>query len=228
MRAFASAWRLRRLLRRRAGRSTPAGPPAPRSSAASSASACSISVSSRCACALPGSSTAAGGRAAGARRLPFAFGAAFAARLRLALGLRALLAHAHVLGPAADVGVQRPVLDRDRPRADGVEQRAVVRDQQQRARERLQRRLERLAALEVEVVRRLVEDQHVRARLDEHREREPPALAAREPVERLLGLLAAEQEAAEQRARLVRLQPRRALARLQHGPGRAELLGVLA
>ena len=100
------------------------------------------------------------------------------ARLAGPLGLRALLAHAHVLGPAADVGVQRLVLDRDRARADGVEQRAVVGDQQQRARERLQRRLERLAALEVEVVGRLVEDQHVGARVDEDRQRQPPALAA--------------------------------------------------
>ena len=141
------------------------------------------------------------------------------ARLRplgLALELRALLAHAHVLGPAADVGVQRAVLHGDRARADRVEQRAVVGDQQQRAGERLQRGLERLAALEVEVVGRLVEDQHVRARVDEHGEREAAALAAGQAVERLLGLLAAEQELAEQRARLVRLEARRALAGLEH------------
>ena len=145
------------------------------------------------------------------------------------LGVRALLAHAHVLGPAADVGVQRLVLDRDGARADRVEQRAVVRDQQQRAGERLQRRLERLAALEVEVVGRLVEDQHVGAGVDEDRQRQPPALAAGQPVERLLGRLAAEQELAEQRARLVRLEAGGALGRLQHRAraGAAELLGVL-
>ena len=73
----------------------------------------------------------------------------------------------------------------------------------------------------------LVEDQHVGARLDEHRQREPPALAARQPVDRLLGLLAAEQEAAEQRARLVRRQAGRALAASSTVPGAAELLGVL-
>ena len=50
---------------------------------------------------------------------------------------------------------------RDRARADRVEQRAVVGDEQQRAGERLQRVLERLARLEVEVVGRLVEDQDV-------------------------------------------------------------------
>ena len=48
-----------------------------------------------------------------------------------------------------------------------------MRDEQQRARERLERRLERLARLEVEVVRRLVEDEEVRARRDDDREREP-------------------------------------------------------
>ena len=55
------------------------------------------------------------------------------------------------------------VLDRDRARADRVEQRAVVGDEQQRALEGLQRVLERLARLEVEVVGRLVEDQDVGA-----------------------------------------------------------------
>ena len=164
-----------------AGRSRPAGrpapprarrarPPPPRSRASSCAR-----LASRCAFVGFGAAGAAGLRpSAPARRLR---------ALGLALELRPLLAHAHVLGPAADVGVQRPVLDRDRARADRVEQRAVVGDEQQRAREGLQRRLERLAALEVEVVRRLVEDEHVGARLDEHGEREPPALAAAQAVD---------------------------------------------
>ena len=91
----------------------------------------------------------------------------------------------------------------------------------------LERGLERLAALEVEVVRRLVEDQDVGARVDEDRQRQPPPLAAREPLDRLLGRLAGEQELAEQRARLVRRQPRGALGGLEHAGGRVELLGVL-
>ena len=53
-------------------------------------------------------------------------------------------------------------------------------DEQHRPRERLERGLERLAALEVEVVRRLVEHEEVRAARDDEREREPPPLAARE------------------------------------------------
>ena len=72
----------------------------------------------------------------------------------------------------------------------------------------LQRLLERLAALEVEVVGRLVEDQDVGPGMDEDRQRQPPALAAREPVERLLGVLAGEQEAPEQRPRLGRASAR--------------------
>ncbi len=121
------------------------------------------------------------------------------------------------------------VLDGDGARPDGVEQRAVVRHEQQRAGERLQRVLQRLAALEVQVVGRLVEDQHVGAAADEDREPEALALAAAEPVERLLDLVAGEEEAAEQRARLVRCQPR-ALARgLDHRarPAELELLAVL-
>ena len=94
-------------------------------------------------------------------------------------------------------------------------------DEQQRAGECTQGVLERLAALEVEVVGRLVEDQDVGAAADEDRQREPAPLAAGEPGERLLGLLAAEQEAPEQRPRLVRRQPGRALRRLEHGAAAA-------
>ena len=113
--------------------------------------------------------------------------------------LRASLAHQ--VGPAAVVRAERAVLDRDDPVGHGVEQRAVVRDEEHRPRERLERGLERLAALEVEVVRRLVEDEEVRARRDEQREREPPPLAAGERRDRLLVRLpAGEEEAAEQRS----------------------------
>ena len=80
------------------------------------------------------------------------------------------------------------MLDRERPLGDRVEQRAVVGDEQHRAGERLERGLERLAALEVEVVRRLVEDEEVRARRDDDREREPAPLAAGEHLDRLLVL----------------------------------------
>jgi hypothetical protein len=102
-----------------------------------------------------------------------------------------------------------------------------VGDEDERAVEGEQRVLERLAALDVEVVRRLVEDQHVRAAGDEDRERQAPALAAAQPGQRLLGLLAAEQEAPEQRARLVRGEPGVARARLEHAAGLPQLLGVL-
>ena len=81
--------------------------------------------------------------------------------------------------------------------------------------------------LEVEVVGRLVEDQDVGAGVHEDRQRQPPALAARETLDRLLGRLAGEQELAEQRARLRRGELRGALGGLEHGGGRVELLGVL-
>ena len=68
-----------------------------------------------------------------------------------------------------------------------------------RALELGQRVLERLAALDVEVVGRLVEDQHVGAGGDEDRQREPPLLAAGDVAELLLDVGAGEEEAAEQR-----------------------------
>ena len=126
--------------------------------------------------------------------------------LRRARGEPLLLAHAHVLLPAALVGAQRAVHHGDRPGADRLQQRAIMRDEQQRALEGLQRVLQRLAAFDVEVVRRLVEDEHVGARGDEDRQRQAPALAAAQPVQRLLAVLAAEEEAPEQRARLLRRQ----------------------
>ena len=95
------------------------------------------------------------------------------------------------------------LLDRDRALGDRVEQRAVVGDEQDRAGKRLERRLERLAALEVEMVRRLVEHEQVRARGDDDGERQPPPLAAREHRHLLLVLgIAGEEEPAEQLLRL--------------------------
>ena len=129
------------------------------------------------------------------------------------------------------VAAQRAILDGDRARAHRVEQRAVVGDEQDRPLEGAQRVLERLAALDVEVVGGLVEDQHVGARMHEDRQRQAPALAAGEPLQRLLGLLAGEQEAPEQRARLAGVQSGRPLRRVEHAlagvAARAQLLGVL-
>ena len=74
------------------------------------------------------------------------------------------------------------ILDRDRALGDRVEQGAVVGDEQDRAGERLERGLERLTALEVEVVRRLVEHEEVRARATiaarARRRRSPPESTA--------------------------------------------------
>ena len=145
---------------------------------------------------------------------PFPAAAAPGRRRRGRWGLGALRPDAHVFGPAADVAVQIPILERDRAGADRVQQRPVVRDEQERAGECAQRRLQRLATLQVEMVGGLVEDQHVGARVDEDRQRQAAALSAGEAVERLLGVLAAEQEPAEQRAGLAWGQPGGALRRL--------------
>ena len=104
-------------------------------------------------------------------------------------------------------------------------------DEQDRAGEGAQRVLERLAALHVEMIGGLIEDQHVGARAHEDRQREAAALSAGEALQRLLRVLAGEQEAAQQRARLARGQAGRALRDLEHPlsrrAARAQLLAVL-
>ena len=136
------------------------------------------------------------------------------------LGRLALLAHAQVLGPAADVGAQRVVLDRDGARADGVEQRAVVGDQQQRALEALERGLERLAALEVEVVGRLVEDQDVGAGV--RRGSPATAAAARRPRARRPASRPPRRRTGTGRAARA---PRSARARSRAGPASSTVRG---
>src|SRR5215468_2479711 len=95
--------------------------------------------------------------------------------------------------------VEAAVLDRERPLCNGIEQGTVVRHEQHCARKSFERRLERLAALEIEVVRRLVHDEEVGARGDDERERQPAPLTARERDDRLLVLRPArEQEPPEE------------------------------
>ncbi len=76
-----------------------------------------------------------------------------------------------------------------------------MRDDEHRAGEFQQRFLERAQRLDVEVVRRLVEQQHVRARDQHLRQVEPPSLTTGELAHRLLLVGAAEVEAREVGAR---------------------------
>ncbi len=99
-----------------------------------------------------------------------------------------------------------------------------MRDEQQRAREGLQRRFECLAALQVEVVRRLVQQQEVRPGGDDDRQCETPPLAAGEDGDWLLVRLpAGEEKAPEQRLRPRPVELRRGLHALERGLGRVEL-----
>ena len=138
------------------------------------------------------------------RRRPCAAWPAWArwrpARRRVA-ARRAALVRAGVVPERALAGDQAAVLDRERARGQRLDQRAVVRHEQDGAGKAQERVLERLAALDVEVVGGLVEHEEVRARDDRACEREPPPLAAREGRDRLLDVVAREQEQAEQVAR---------------------------
>ena len=125
------------------------------------------------------------------------------------------------------MAAQLAVLADDRAAADRLEQGAVVGDEDDRALEGGERVLERLAALDVEVVGRLVEDQHVGAGGDQDRQREAALLAAGDVVERLLHVGAGEEEAAEQVARLLAAEPGLALGGVEHGARPRRRLGVL-
>src|SRR5690606_40938599 len=76
----------------------------------------------------------------------------------------------------------------DQEPVEGAGEPAVVGDGQDRALERLQALLERLRRLQVEVVRRLVEEQGGDALEFQQEDLEAGLLAAGEPVEGLLGL----------------------------------------
>ena len=88
--------------------------------------------------------------------------------------------------------VQHPHL-----RDERAEQRTVVAHEQHGPLVVVERILERLDALDVEVVRRLVEDEEVRAAEHHHRERNAGPLTAGERGDAPLHLVAGEAEAAE-------------------------------
>src|SRR6266545_1901613 len=137
--------------------------------------------------------------------------------LRLRRRARSLVASPDVVRPAAVVATDGSILERERPLRDRVDQRAVVRHEQDRAGERLERRLECLARLEIQVVRRLVEHEEVRTARDDVRECEASAFSARQHRDRLLVLVpSGEEEAAEQRLRLWAREIGGALRRLEH------------
>src|SRR6185437_9501021 len=81
--------------------------------------------------------------------------------------------------------------------ADLVYQVLVMRDQQHRAVVLLQRDIQRVDALEVQVVRRLVEDEHVGLLKHQLAEEQPRRLAAGERIGHLHALFAAEEHLAE-------------------------------
>src|SRR4051794_36078199 len=100
-----------------------------------------------------------------------------------------------VLGPAAlEPRRLRVALEGEDVRRDAVEEPAIVRDHDGAAGELEQRVLERAQRVDVEVVRRLVEQQHVAAAAQQLREMHAVALAAGEVADALLLVAALEVE----------------------------------
>ena len=117
--------------------------------------------------------------------------------LRLAQTLHARLALDEVLRVRADVVRDRPQRDIGDARDDGVEEEAVVRDEDHRVRIGDEILLEPVARVEIEMVRRLVEQQQRRAPEQQLRERDPHLPAAGERLGRLREVVALEAEAVE-------------------------------
>ena len=98
----------------------------------------------------------------------------------------------------------KAVIDDPQPLADGLEEPSVVADDEDRRRRRPEEGLDRLAGRDVEVVRRLVEEQQVRRQDAEQGELEPRALATRERPDLLERVVTPEQEPRQVRPRLAR------------------------
>src|ERR1044072_5724038 len=132
-------------------------------------------------------------------------------RVPLALGLRgggggaALGLPVVILGVVAFVvlGVSAAV-EREYLCGDAVEEVSVVADGDDGAVVGVEGFFERFARRDVEVVRRLVEDEDVDARVDELGEREPSLLAAGQISDVLVNVVAREEEAREEAAQLAR------------------------
>src|SRR5215218_1452536 len=136
----------------------------------------------------------------------------------------------------AEIALEEPdlavALEREDVGRDAVEEPPVVADDDDAARERLEPGLEGAQRVDVEVVRRLVEEQHVAVGLQEFREMDAVPLPARERPDRLLLVRAAEVEAGHvrpcrdlARARLDDLDAVRDL--LEYRPGPVELVASL-
>ena len=109
-----------------------------------------------------------------------------------------------------------------------AQQRPVVGDHHEPALEALERVGERRAHVDVQVVRRLVEQQQVRPRVHHEREREPRALPARERADALVHAVPGEAEAAEEGARARLVEPGVGLAqRLVGGRRRVQALDLV-
>src|SRR5262245_65706556 len=81
---------------------------------------------------------------------------------------------------ALEPGDLRITLEGQHVRRDAVQEPAVVRDDHRAAREREQRLLERAQGVDVEVVRRLVEEEQIAAPAQQLRQVHAVALAARQ------------------------------------------------
>ena len=92
-----------------------------------------------------------------------------------------------------------------------------MRDEEQRALEIEEHALELLPGCEIEMVRRLVEDEEIRVACGEPRESESAALAAREHADLLEHVVAAEEEAGEQVAGRRFVEAAGAAERIEHG-----------
>ena len=94
----------------------------------------------------------------------------------------------------------RVAFERQDVRRDAIEKPAIVRDHDRAAREILQRFFQRAQRVDIEIVGRLVEKEHVRAFLQHLREMNAVAFAARQNADLFLLILSREIESRDVRA----------------------------
>ena len=93
-------------------------------------------------------------------------------------------------------------VERQHLRAHAIEEKSIVANRDDRSFVSLERFFQRFARRDVQMISRLVQHQHVYARVDELRQREPSLLAAGEITHVLVHVIAEEEELGQKRSQL--------------------------
>src|SRR5439155_26197052 len=109
----------------------------------------------------------------------------------------------HEVAVVAGVDLRVSVLDEDDVLGHAIDEVTIVRDDDQSAGESLQRFFERLAGVDIEMIRRLIEEHQVSAEGHDFRERQPSAFSTGPIAGLLVNIVIEERELREVPANLL-------------------------